>query len=154
MKNFINENWFKLGILIILLIIGIFYISSSLKTKQVNISSQENCSKKSEDLYLKNKDGVRAWLLSSDYTNHYNNKMNKCFVVISGGNKNTEYHSEIYDAYENTLLGSVHTNMDIASSCGLKNGNIYASCKSTSKEKGSFSAITEFENLIKPLMEN
>lgn len=153
MKKFIKENKLTLAIAVIFILI-IFIISLLSKKEVSSISDQQNCSKKSEEVYLKNKESNIAWLSGNDYTNHFNKRMGKCFVLISGGNQNIEYHSALYDAYENKELGGVHTTMDIAGICGLQIGDTYESCKSTFKEKGSFSAIREFNNLIKFYMED
>jgi len=55
MKKFIKENWFKLGILIIILVVGIFYIinckSSATEVKTVDIfEKNKECYKYKDDL--------------------------------------------------------------------------------------------------------
>lgn len=157
MKNFIKSNWFKVSFLcalIIIIVLGIYYLTFISKNNNGTIISQQNCSKKAEEFYLKNKDSNIAWLSGSDYINHFNNKMGKCFVLIKGGNLNIEYHSALYDPYENKELGSVHTLMDTNVGCGLQIGDTYKECGNFLKEKSNFSAITEFNNLTKVYMEN
>jgi len=153
MVKFIKENKLTIAIIVII-ILAIFIVSLLTKKDGSSIIEQQNCSKKAEEVYLKNKDSNIAWLSGSDYTNHFNKKMGKCFVLIKGGNLNIEYHSVLYDAYENKELGGVHTLMDIAVVCGLQVGDTYEACKSTLKEKGMFSAVAEFDNLTKFYMEN
>lgn len=153
MKKFIKENKFRLSIIVIVALV-IFNIVLLSKNNVSNIADQKDCSQKAEEVYLKNKDSNIAWFSGSDYTNHFNKKMGKCFVLIKGGNLNIEYHSVLYDAYENKELGGVHTLMDIAGLCGLQVGNSYKGCESVMKEKGSFTAVEEFNNLTKFYMEN
>ena len=154
MKTFIKQNWFKVVVLIILLILAIFSIFYLPKTKQIDIRNQENCSKKAEEIFSKNQNGAIAWFQGSDYINHFNKKINKCFVIISGGTQNVEYMSVLYDAYENKELGNVHTLSDVVTSCGLYISDTYKECGNILKDKSGFSAINEFNNLTKFYMEN
>lgn len=157
MKKTIKENKLTFAVIIIIILV-VFIISLLSKRNESSVVDQQNCSKKAEEVYLKNKDSNIAWFSGSDYTNHFNKKMGKCFVLIKGGNLTIEYHSALYDAYENKELGGVHTLMDVAIACGLQIGDTYEACKSTTKElfkdNTNFIAIEEFNNLTKVYMEN
>ena len=72
------------------------------------------------------------------YSNHYNQKLNKCFINIIYNNEPYEYHSTIYDIYENKDWGGIYTAGETVGICGLQ--------KQTCKNK------FEFNNLTQPLM--
>ena len=101
LNMFLKGNGMKTIFVVVVIVLVSYFIFFLPKLKQIEIVNQQNCSKKAEEFYLKNKDSNIAWLNGSYYTNHFNKDMNKCFVIIKGGNLNTEYHSALYDIYEN-----------------------------------------------------
>jgi len=148
MKNFIKKNWFKLGILSILLLLvllGVYCFASS--TSRYNkISLQENCSKKADEIFTEFKKNNEAKVIFTGdnytYSNHYNEKLNKCFVLLE---RDSEYDADIslYNAYENIKIGEyieVRPSGD-AAICFVDNNR---ECKN----------YEEFSNLIKKYMEN
>lgn len=152
--EYIKRNWMEIVFGIVVVILGFYFISSSLKEKQMDIVNQQNCSKKAEEVFQKNKNGYIAWLSGSDYVNHFNKKINKCFVIIEGGARDVEYVSVLYDAYENKVLSTWHTLMDMAINCGLWVGDTYKICENNQKEHAATQAYAEYKNLIKGYMEN
>lgn len=156
MEKFIKENWFKLGILFILLLLcllGIYYFAIS-SSHNGGVGSKENCSKQANEVFVKNTDEYERTYQNYNYTNHWNEKMGECFVLITGGDLATEYHATLYNAYDNKDLGGIHTAGKIAGLCGLEVGGSYKTCEHFGKEGYVMQAREEFDNLAKVYMEN
>lgn len=152
MTQWLKKNWFKFGLLAILMIIGasisfyLFYLA-----KINNLKLQEMCSQEAAKYFNKqNYVPVSSPDLMSTYTysNHYNYKLNKCFVRIDtmvsmvnpySGEKSTT----LYDVNENVVVASFYQSHDakgvIASPCLIGEDM----CKSDD----------EFEKRIKPYLE-
>ena len=128
MEKFIKENWFKMSIVVILLAIvlsAIYYLFFFIPAQQNNkiqtsdIAPQAKCATQAE-IALNNfkKDYSASQYDSFAQENHYNQKMNKCFVLISYSpvylpnftfNTNAPFtqptnDEDLVDAYENTDL--------------------------------------------------
>jgi len=114
MSKFIKENWFKLSIAIAVLIVavsvGYYFIgnasragqSATVQTanSQDSISNQQDCANQASNAYVAEGYGPadRSGDITS-YTNHYDQKLNKCFIEIydRGGTLSSIY---LIDAYE------------------------------------------------------
>ncbi len=116
--KFFKENWFKLiKVIFILISICAFYyfFVSFQKDKQdsVLLKNQENCSKMRNN-FLKN------YIPSSSddknnfsITNHFNNKLSRCFVEVQDNSSYYNYSLSIYEPVENKILVKcVITNID------------------------------------------
>ena len=127
MKNFLNENWFKVGLLIILLIAAcsfgydqIEYLPSKNKavaeaeTNASNVQNSMDCGRYTKNLFSdemssKSTQSLRPELPS--YESHYNSTLQKCFGLISYTfptiNSKISFNSfELYDVYDNNLVDS------------------------------------------------
>lgn len=128
MQYWLKENWFRISIVVILLATVlsaiyyfIFFIPSEQKGKiqTSDIDLQAKCATQAE----KTLNGFKKDYSVSQYDsftqeNHYNQKMNKCFVLISYSavyppnttiNPNAPFtqpsnYEDLVDAYENTDL--------------------------------------------------
>lgn len=80
---------------------------------------QERCGKRCDEVFTKGfgKEGItnstdKSSQMMSNYTNHYNNKMNKCFMIITSTSylsktKDVIVMKNIFDVNENKDYGSV-----------------------------------------------
>jgi len=138
----------KISVIIGALIVGLsiaYYLVIFLpqKAKMTLEQQSERCYGASQNYfkdYMK-KQGEYAQNYQSShyqYSNHYNQKLNKCFIDIVN-NESYEYHSTVYDVYENKEWGGIDTAGETVGNCGLQ-------------KKGCKSKV-EFNNLIQPLME-
>jgi len=119
MKNFLKDNWFKLVIAFIVLLIGTsffsYYVTISRKEKaafqqQNDFDLQKKCSTVA-NAYFKNSDYTENQIAT--YTNHYNKKLNKCFISIISSNIVPENgakltYKSLIDASEGKLYAKVH----------------------------------------------
>ncbi|MHB8651760.1 MAG: hypothetical protein ACYC8S_01355 [Minisyncoccota bacterium] len=91
MKNFIKENWFKVGLLIILVAVVFIYWNQTQKQKVVSVSpsitdSQASCADEAKlelNSAQNNPVAYNANFNNFNESNHYNQNLNKCFVLIS-----------------------------------------------------------------------
>lgn len=88
-ENFIKGNWFKLGILLILLITGLFYFSSLSQKGNVNnvsFNNKEKCAGQAQVFLQHEKqidspeNGINASVLNEQYV--YNSSLNTCLVYF------------------------------------------------------------------------
>lgn len=111
---------------------------SSITEKQLKVDYdlQEKCGKRSEEWVKKEYNGVS---FTYNYKNHYNKKLNKCFVIVHYL-VGSDYFEFLYDVNENNELGSISKmNKGMSTSCYISGKE----CKS--KE--------EWDLLVKPYME-
>ena len=89
MKQFLKENWFKVGVLVVLLVIG---LSAVFMIKPISWSRDGSSSSVQNDLNLQVKcaDWASRFFTSrvgdgsgSSYQNHFNVKLQKCFILIT-----------------------------------------------------------------------
>jgi hypothetical protein len=65
-----------------------------------NLANQEKCSKKSLEFFTATGGG-------GNFSNHYNDKLNKCFIdIIDVGSQ--AYSETLYDVYENKKYGGFY----------------------------------------------
>ncbi|MHB8652148.1 MAG: hypothetical protein ACYC8S_03365 [Minisyncoccota bacterium] len=126
--NFIKKDWFRMSIVVILLTIvlsAIYYLFFFIPAQQnskiytSDIAPQAKCATQAEialNSFKKDYSGLQYGSFGQE--NHYNQKMNKCFVLISYSpvyppnttfNPNTPFtqptnYENLVDAYENTDL--------------------------------------------------
>ena len=157
MKNFIEDNWFKILIILIITVgLCVYYFTYFLpqKTQIELLNYQEKCSSQAEkELISFTKNLHFKYSPSSfDQQNHYNGKLNKCFIVITDSapnidenlNSNTinEATSMEYflDAYENNLLA------DCLFYAHGTNPNLQPSCSIASSGSATLKEYTDFIN--------
>lgn len=167
--NKINKLSLPVTIIIASLILGGFYFitqSSKQKNDDVNLSIQ--CSKQAQSFY----DWYNGEVTKSSlaYENHFNNKLNKCFVLVYGGDSSGSDYSyiDLYDATEKKhyamYVGHNYCSMgsllaeNNPKKCELDSGRIWSNgIDSTepdiiTKQPGGENTKTEFLNLIKSFM--
>jgi hypothetical protein len=106
MKNRLRDNWFKLGIFIILLTAWASIIHYYLYTLPEDLELKAMCAKKAEEFYQNNPPNKKIFA----YEYHYNKRLNKCFISIPDSREeffNNIYRSDsLYDVYENKTMAS------------------------------------------------
>lgn len=142
----------------LLLLFVAFMLSGCSNSSSTNIVAQEKCSKSAKDFFSsymdKQGDYDKEYRKNSyNFTNHYDQKLNKCFVLITDDNQPYEFHKILYDIYENKEWGGVHTAGQIAGLCGVKIGDSYKTCEHVMKDNSALTSIEEFNNLVKQYME-
>jgi hypothetical protein len=115
---------------------GPIYFGSS-KDKKVDYQLQEQCRKQCDEWFKKSYgDGY----VSKTHRNHYNQKLKKCFILVTTKNTKLTTNNELYDVNEDKIYGSFIKGKD-----GLP---LY--CKFVGKE---CKTEDEWKQLIKPYME-
>jgi len=99
---------------------------------------QEECSKITSE-YIKKTDFSN--ISHVNYTNHYNKKLNKCFMHLTAGGNGEKYIEGLYDINENKQYGYF---------VGLDIDNGYIKCIVNNNQCYSKS---QWESLAKPYME-
>ena len=121
---------------------------SSVSQKKVDYELQEKCGKQSKEYFskeyengtVKTKDGT----ISTYYTNHYNKKQNKCFLLLrfthiyNNKKKGYSYSEKLWDINENNKYGFFVENG--------KNNLCFVLDKECKSEE-------EWNSLVKPYME-
>lgn len=102
--------------------------SVSQKTLKEQYQLQEQCGKKGEDFYKKKFND------SGFYQNHYNKKLNKCFILVDDSEK---YRKNLFEVNELKIYGSFSMEKGIV--CNV----LEKKCKSEQ----------EWDLLVKPYME-
>jgi hypothetical protein len=147
MKKIIKENLLAI-VLIVTIIFVISVVSVLSKGKKTSITDQQNCSKKSDEMFQDYKNKMDDYALADnsnnyEHRNHYSSKMNGCFVLFET-DTNYDAHLELYNAYENNKVGDLtETRPD--------NGIVMCWVSNSDKQCKDYS---EFSSLIKPYMEN
>ncbi len=115
-----NQKGFIIPLLAIILIIAagiggyvlvqqkrIEALNSKIRLGTTNIDLQEKCAKQAEKAYRDSESKVMAMDGSlSNFNNHYNSKLNKCFVRIDKDPYHAgefSHYEFLYDAYEGKL---------------------------------------------------
>lgn len=142
-------------IIIILFFVSSISCSDSKNGKKESLQMQEMCSKSAKDFFNKNYPESNTYISGIDdtnaYTNHYNSKLNKCFIVInthrgsgSGVDKIISDATLLYDVYENKEYASLSTG-----SHRVGDANPSGYCHVLEEECKD----RDFQSLIKPYME-
>ena len=89
--------------LILAFIMVCLFVSAGLaasKTEEYEL--QEKCGKKASEFFVQNFNTA-----ANSYINHYNAKLNKCFVLVTGRGEKGIYRQYLYDVNENKIHGDV-----------------------------------------------
>jgi len=116
----------------------------SLGQKKEALELKEKCAIQSGNAFTEFKKS-QATTISWEYTNHYNLKLNKCFLRVDGSGENL-FYSRVSEAFEKTIYGNYVKNntKDVIVDCWVTRGTIAGSrCKSE----------LEFETLLDPYLE-
>jgi hypothetical protein len=137
-----NRNLF-LSLLIVFFTISLVGCSDNKNSddKKVNYQLQEQCGKSSEEYFRITYGELFGGGWNSEYKNHYNKNMNKCFIlvdIVSPIKVNRKY---LWDVNENKQYGMFNN-----SSKG-----IITWCRVSGKECKS---ISEWDSLVKSYMED
>lgn len=104
MKKFIKENWFKVVIILIIIVgICVYYFGYFLpqKNQLAMLALQEKCANQAQKFFTdgdryKDSDGIMF-----DYKNHFNSKLNKCFILIYASSLKDDFLSiDLFDVLE------------------------------------------------------
>lgn len=120
-------------------------------SNSVDIVAQEKCSESSKGFFSDYEQDYGKDTFF--FTNHYNQKLNKCFILITEDNSPYDFHRILFDVYENKEWGGVHTAGQMAGLCGVKEGDSYKTCEHLAKDGGAMDSIKEFDDMIKQYME-
>ncbi len=103
MDKFIKENRITVTVIIVLLIAtGAYYYSKqSIKTAD-NLTLQTKCADRAAAFYKQGGYGDDSQVWTDSYINHWNNKLSKCFIQITGISLKDSGFSfiDIFDAFE------------------------------------------------------
>ncbi len=110
MKNFLKQNWLKLSVVIVFLVVAISLSSYFVvflpkeKTLENLITQQQKCADEALKFFKANESNRQ----NTDYTNHWNRKLNKCFIEIQTSdisNGSPTNSDQLYDAFEGKQYG-------------------------------------------------
>ncbi len=176
MKEFLKKNWFKLGTLIVVILVGFsaiyygVYLLPKLQQQNnlamvqannvsSNLDAQQKCANQAVWFWKNGGYGNNGQPNEMDsYTDHWNTKLNKCFIltILTWTTDNSASvqltDEEIYDAYGGQNYGNVLIKGEgigwlaqTVQNCRLiKNG--------IASDEQSCITQAEFDNYINPLM--
>jgi hypothetical protein len=121
-----------------LLILVILLGGCSYQGTKTNLELQDNCSIKAKDFYTGYIEDNGYDQNNTNYVNHYNKKLNKCFIIVTNEG-DLGFHKVLYDVYENKEWGGIHAEGTVIGLCGVQD----KTCKSRE----------EFNNLVMQYME-
>lgn len=162
MNRWIKQNWFKLGVLLSFFIISLsmaYYFILFLPHHQVN-SVKSVLESSAENVELENKCFAAASDFfkeggfdpkNSGFQNHYNRKLNKCFINIKSARIEEDgrlrLYKALYDVYNRKIYGEY--------SWRPENGKKYWEVKPSScfMLDNPCGTIDDYENFVKTYME-
>jgi len=106
MENFIKNNWFKIAIVVILVVGGIYYFATLSQKQEAKENSdlalQTQCADRAAVFYKQGGYEKDTQGFSSFYTNHWNKKLGKCFIQITSTSLNNDgfVTMDLFDAFE------------------------------------------------------
>lgn len=110
MKIFFKENWFKLGILITILIFGIFYITNYRNSDIKTVALKEKCLKDGNNFvamhFLENRLANTQYAINVYNRFMYSPELKTCLVDISRITSPQHWYYAIIDIYTNQEIGS------------------------------------------------
>ena len=110
---------------------------------KVDYELQERCGKQTSEFFKKEYGNgittVGKEQMMSGYQNHYNKKLNKCFIIITSTSKSMRLKN-LFDFNENKELGTFVENKYLPMNCRV----FEKKCKSEE----------EWDSLVKPYMED
>jgi hypothetical protein len=102
MKNFLKNNWFKITIILLIIIATCFYYFSYFLPQERQtrlLGLQEQCSTQAQNFFTTNgytpSDGT-----TFNYTDHFNSKLNKCFILVNSYDNNGTELIDLYSVLE------------------------------------------------------
>lgn len=83
----------------------VLLLSGCSNSSSTNIVAQEKCSQSAKDFFNNN---ITEEFNKNvfNYTNHYNQKLNKCLIMITKFIKG-DHRNSLYDVYENNHIGEI-----------------------------------------------
>lgn len=127
MRNFLKDNWFKLGILIVILLIGVssaYYFLRYLPQNKLSTAKQNQVEKCFTDgnILLENYKKNNGTNNIIDPIFHYNSILDKCFTYVT---------LAPYQACESgRILFDVYENKEILTTCFATDGSVVYGDKS------------------------
>ncbi len=114
MDKFIKENKIVATIIIVLIIVfGVGYFYKQTPKTESDLSLQTKCSEMATKTFISN--GYKS-SDGADYKNHFNSKLNKCFILISSYDINSDFQTiDLYDVIERKHYASYMGHSD----CGV-----------------------------------
>lgn len=158
--KFIKKNWFKISILIGVIIISVsisFYFLKILPNRQRlkdTISYQDKCSAQSRIAYkvltsLDPSSDSNTNGISYSFENHYNSKLHKCFLLITTSSwdeiQGSILDETLFDSYGLNIIAYFSEAKNL-----IKGTNYLYNCDIN--EKRACLTKDEFTSLIKPYM--
>lgn len=151
MEKFIKQNWFISIVVLILVVLFIYYLP---KTKKVSIDNQQYCSVMAEQYFTKKYTNLNSEN-SRTYTNHFNSKLNKCFILISKFDIDSGIEIiDLYDTLENKHYGAFIGQRFCDNECGGDSGVIWSDGNDSVSPTDGAESYKEFLEKIKPFMNN
>jgi hypothetical protein len=110
-------------------------------SKAANLDLQQKCAKAAEDAFK----GSGLSGHGSGFTNHYNTRLNKCFVYMTstGSPKGLVISAFVYDAFEGKTYGEYHQFSDGRCYCNIIVGNEDSTCRSLKQFDGAMKSYME-----------
>lgn len=87
---------------LVLFLIGLVASTGLTASKVEEYEMQERCEKKASEFFAQNFNDP-----PNSYINHYNAKLNKCFILVTGRGEKGTYREYLYDVNENKMYGDV-----------------------------------------------
>lgn len=162
MNGWMKQNWFKAGVLLSFFIASLsvayyfvlflprsqkYSVESASKSPAEIIELKNNCFAAASNFFKENGFDSK----DCTFQNHYNNKLNKCFINIKsarmGEDGHLSFHKALYDVYDRKMYGEY--------SWKPEGGKNYWEIKPTTcfvLDK-SCQAIEDYENFVKTYME-
>jgi len=126
------------------------------ETATADYDLQAKCSKDAKAFFREGWGSGGKDVLLLDYRNHYDKKLNKCFILV-------EYHYKfgeglswmndmsLWDVYENSKYGDFSENHTIVAKPDFRSGDEVITCEVTGTQ---CKTVQEFNNLISPYLNN
>jgi hypothetical protein len=129
-----------LGIIIIIICSFFLLPQITYSSSKEDYGLQVMCGKQTSEFFKKEYgDGITKDGMISGYQNHYNKKLNKCFIIITSTSPSMRLKN-LFDFDENKELGTFVENKSLPMDCRV----FEKSCKSEQ----------EWDTLVKPYMED
>lgn len=89
----------------ILVILSLLLLGGCSKNNStITIEAQDKCATQSKSFFENLKE--TQFFRGASYTNHYNIKLDKCFILTSGDTTAFQSRNELFDAFENRVIAS------------------------------------------------
>ncbi len=137
MESYFKGNWFKVGIIAIIIAIAIIYLANTSNKQEMNtnlgsdIAMQSKCATRATEFYKQSGYDKDSETIPSIYTNHWNKKLSKCFIQITSTSlKDGFIMIDVFDAFEGKQYATYNgydpsTCNTTKLRCQLNGGNIW-----------------------------